>query len=431
MTSSEPPSHLEAADATPFFFLAYAHTPEQKWVAKLYRDLCAEVHERTTLPVTAQVGFMDDSAMPLGGDWRDAVGYALATCQVFVPLYSPRYFTREECGKEWYAFAQRILDHKARHPGNPPAIVPALWIPVDAEDMPDVARKIQMNHESLGMEYASEGFYTLIKNSYYSEAYVTAVQQLAKAIIVAAEQSRLRPCKVRDFGTPRNAFDQPNRDIPADRRLAVVVAAPTSERLPAGRDPQYYGRTAPEWNPYSPGTHQSLADYAAEVARLHSYEPTLLSFEDSFSLLQGADADDGLGILLIDAWLTADPDLAEKLRTFDKLDKGWIGTIVPWNLEDPQTAQNATRLRAELNALLGNRLNDGRVVSTTSAARIQTLEQFRTHLPLVVESALFRYLNHARANPPAGAVPPQPRLSGPGGSHAGTVAGFENAGGPS
>jgi hypothetical protein len=48
--------HLTTA---PYFFFSYAHTPERPWIEKLFRDLSAEVLERTTLPVTAEVGFMD------------------------------------------------------------------------------------------------------------------------------------------------------------------------------------------------------------------------------------------------------------------------------------------------------------------------------------------------------------------------------------
>ena len=109
------PLRPAAPDGTPYFFLGYAHTPEKPWVEKLYREICAEILERTTLPVSVEVGFMDGSGIPLGGDWRDEVARALATCRVFVPLYSPRYFTREECGVEWHAFAQRLIDHRARH----------------------------------------------------------------------------------------------------------------------------------------------------------------------------------------------------------------------------------------------------------------------------------------------------------------------------
>jgi FxsC-like protein len=402
-----------SVDSAPYFFLAYAHTPEQSWVSKLFRDLSAEVLERTTRPTTVQVGFMDDSGIPLGGDWREEVASALATCKVFVPLYSPRYFTREECGREWHAFAQRILDHKARNLGNPTAIVPALWTPVDTNELPEVARKIQMNNQSFIPEYGQEGFYTLIKNTFYAQAYTTAVQQLAKNIIQAAEASRLRPCQVRDFGPLRNAFHEPNKQSPADRRLTLVVAAPTVDRLPSGRSSSYYGASASDWNPYHPNSRQTLAEYAAAIARLHSYEPALVSFEDGYEALRDSDASGGLGLLLVDAWLCTDQDLAKKLHGFDDLDRGWIGTMVPWNPEDPQTRQHADELKVGLQTVLPRRLSDVRVPSPLSSSRILTLEQFRLQLPDVIESTLYRFLNHATAHPPDGAVPPRPRLSGP------------------
>lgn len=399
-------------DAVPYFFLAYAHTPERPWVVRLYRDICTEVFERTTLPAAAKVGFMDDG-IPLGGDWKDEVARALATCRVFVPLYSPRYFTRQECGIEWHAFAQRILDHQARRSEMPSVIVPALWTPVDVDDIPEVAQSIQMNHGDLGAEYAREGFYTLIKNSLYEHAYLKAVQQLAKHIIRAAE-SNLRPCQVRDFGTRRNAFEQPDRTAPADRRLILVTAAPTVNQLPAGRSAEFYGPTSNDWNPFHPGSQQSIVEYAAAVARLNSYEPTLMSFDEGFELFADRDPGAGLGLLLIDAWATVDEKVSRRLRTLDSLDLGWVGTMVPWNLRDSQTQNNADELRRNLRAALPRRLGEARPFAPTNSARILTLEQFRTRLPEVVEGALFRYLNHVEAHPPAGAVPPRPRLTVPG-----------------
>jgi FxsC-like protein len=399
--------------AAPYFFLGYAHTPEHAWVNKLFQDLCAEIMERTTLPTASQVGFMDDNAIRLGADWREEVGSALANCRVFVPLYSPRYFTREECGKEWHAFAQRVLDHRARQSGNPSAIVPAIWTPVDPAEIPEVARRIQMNHQTLGSEYAREGFYTLIKNSLYTQSYVTAVQELAKSIITAAEDSQLRPCRVSDFGQLRNAFHEPDRQAPADRRLTVVVAAPTADRLPPGRSSEYYGRSASDWNPYHPNSRQAIGEYAAAIARLHSYEPTLLSFEDGYEALSSARSAGGLGILLVDAWLSTDHALAEKLRSFDELDLGWIGTMVPWNPDDLETRRHADELRKGLQLLLPHRLSDIRSPSPLSSLPIQTLEQFRTQLPDVIKGALFRYLDQAQAHPPVGPLPPQPHLTGP------------------
>jgi FxsC-like protein len=397
----------------PYFFLAYAHTSEQKWVGKLYRDLCTEVYERTTLPLRAQVGFMDDTAIPLGGDWRENVTEALARCRIFVPLYSKRYFTREECGKEWYAFAQRILDHKARTLGSPTAIVPALWTPVDAENLPDVAKNIQFNHASLGSVYAEEGFYTLIKNTYYEQAYTTAVQELAKHVIRAAEQSQLRPCLPRDLANPRNAFERGKADVPADRRLTITVAAPTKYEVPEGRSPAHYGERSHDWNPYHPATLQALAEYASELARLDAYTPSIASLAEGFDTLIDTDPAAGLGILLVDAWATDDPMTLRRLRRFDHLDKPWVGTMVPFNRDDQETVANAARLQEALHGALGRRLDDARIGSPVSVSNIPTLDEFRRLFPSIVEAALYRFLNSAPAQPPAGDAAPQPRLSGP------------------
>lgn len=408
------PLRPASPDGTPYFFLGYAHTPEKPWVEKLYRDICAEILERTTLPVSVEVGFMDGSGIPLGGDWRDEVARALATCRVFVPLYSPRYFTREECGVEWHAFAQRLIDHRARHRDAIAAIVPALWTPVEPEDIPDAARRIQMNHADLGTDYAREGFYTLIKNTLYREAYVTAVQRLARHIIRAAQTSRLEPCGVRELGPPRNAFGMPGRRAPADRKLNLIVAAPTADQLPPGRSRDYYGNSSKDWNPFHPWSRQNIAEYAAGVARLNSYEPQMLNFDEGCELFARGDPADGLGLLLVDAWAVLDTDLARRLAELDSRDVSWVGTMVPWNTDDPETRQHGAELRDRLRDLLPNRLGEARPFTSTNATRIGTLEEFRTKLPDVLEGALLCYLNHADAHPPPGAIPPRPRLVGRG-----------------
>jgi FxsC-like protein len=400
------------AESVPYFFLAYAHTPEKPWVEKLYRDICAEILERTTLPVNAEVGFMDGSGIPLGGDWHDGVARALATCRVFVPLYSPRYFTREECGVEWYAFTQRIIDHRARHNDQVTAIVPALWTPVESDEIPAAARRIQMNHVDLGHDYAREGFYTLIKNTFYRQEYATAVRRLALHIIKTAQTAQLDPCDVRDLGPPRNAFDMPDRRAPADRRLNLIVAATTADRLPNGRSREYYGASPNDWNPFHPWSRQGIAEYAAGVARLSSYEPHVLSFDEGCELFAKGDPAAGLGLLLVDAWAATDHDLARRLAELDSRDIGWVATMVPWNADDAQTRARSTELRDALRTLLPNRLGDARPFTATNATRIATLEEFRTKLPDVLEGALLCYLNHADAHPPPGDIPPRPRLIG-------------------
>jgi FxsC-like protein len=395
----------------PYFFLGYAHTPEQAWVRKLFDDLCVEIQERTDLPLGSRIGFLDDLGIPIGGNWPEEVQQALATCRVFVPLYSPRYFSREECGREWYCFAQRILDHRARNPGGGAAIVPALWTPVAHAALPDVARQVQANHHLFGADYAEEGLYTLIKNRRYEDAYTTAVQELAKQIIRSAEECRLSPIHPADFGRIRNAFEPTHQNVPADRRLTIMVAAPTLDQLPAGRSQRGYGDLATDWNPWAGMSPTPLGSYAMDVARWHLFQPTLVSFQDQFETVCRSRAEDGLGLLLVDVWLVDVDELAEKLRFFDGLDLSWIATMVPVNRADHETRRRADQLWRRLNEVMGHRLSDPRVLASPSPNRVHSLEQFRADFPQVLERALQGYLEHAQAHPPDEQFPPRPLLT--------------------
>ena len=88
----------------PYFFLSYPHTPKfvdrdeedpDTWAAKLYKDLCGHLFQLSSLPLADRIGFMDRELRP-GHEWPLEMARALATCRVFVPLYSPRYFSIEQ-----------------------------------------------------------------------------------------------------------------------------------------------------------------------------------------------------------------------------------------------------------------------------------------------------------------------------------------------
>jgi FxsC-like protein len=402
----------DAEDPVPYFFLGYAHTPERPWVQKFFRDICAEVYERTALRSVADVGFMDDVGIPLGSEWREEVARALANCRAFVPLYSRRFFTREECGYEWHAFAQRLLDHRARSPGSLAPIVPALWTPVDPTEIPEVARRIQIHHSDLGFEYAQEGFYTLIKNSLYKDQYTTAIQRLANHIIHAAETARLRPCDPQDLGPLRNAFEDAGRTAPADRRLTIVPAASTADRLPPSRFPAFYSASSRGWNPFHPDTLQPIAAYAAVVASYHSFEPEVLGFDEGYEFLRACDPAMGLGLLLVDPWVGFDEEVAARLRELDDLEMGWVAVMMPWNPGDEQTRNHAGELLRTLRSVMPKRLGGMRPSLVTHPTKMATLEQFRVRLPVVLESALSSYLVQVEAHPPKGVVEHLPVLGG-------------------
>ena len=72
---------------------------------------------------------------------------------MFVPLFSPRYFASERCGKEWYAFAQRVI-----------------------RQLPLPDEQLRFDHRALGERYAIDGLCGLIKLRLFAEEYRRAAQ---------------------------------------------------------------------------------------------------------------------------------------------------------------------------------------------------------------------------------------------------------------
>ncbi|WP_231633422.1 TIR-like protein FxsC, partial [Streptomyces clavuligerus] len=221
-------SAQRAPDHRPYFFLSYAHTPRyggggpdpDMWVERLFRDLCGHVMAMTDLPAGAPAGFMDREIRS-GEGWSERLGEALATCRVFVPLFSPRYFASEMCGKEWYAFAQRAIYHQAKHNRSAEAIVPALWVPMPPEHMPGPAKRLQFNHRDFGDRYVTDGLYGLIKLRIFAEEYEAAVYELAKRIVSVADSTRVAPGSPVDYGLAPSAF---GRTSGASRPMHLTIA---------------------------------------------------------------------------------------------------------------------------------------------------------------------------------------------------------------
>src|ERR1051326_8494119 len=112
---------VSGRDDRPYFFLSYARTPKRdpsdrddpdRWVYKLYKDLCAEILQMTDAR-PEEAGFMDRENK-IGTAWSPELITSLARCRVFVPLYSRRYFESDSCGREGFAFARREITRRAR-----------------------------------------------------------------------------------------------------------------------------------------------------------------------------------------------------------------------------------------------------------------------------------------------------------------------------
>ena len=411
-------------DNRPYFFLSYAHTPmwgsrgdPDLWVHTLYVDLCEHIMNLTDLPAGAQAGFMDRE-MRSGDGWPEKLSENLATCRVFVPLFSPRYFGSEMCGREWYAFNERIVRARALSGRTVPAIVPALWTHVDLDQLPDSVRHIHVDH--FGARYADEGIYGLIKLSRMRDEYEETVLRLAQRIVRVANESPLPPGQPRPYETTPSAF-KPRGQGP--RRIHLTVAAPTRDTIPPHREPATYGETPQEWNPYHPECTRPLPSLAEELIRSLDYRITVSSFDDQdtspFATAgEGGDGEDGPDgeprILLVDRWALTDDERRRRLKAYDAVARPWTSAVVPWNRADPQCqSEEGKKLTEEHERTLPLTLRRGRRTDCRIAVNgVPTFKAFTDVLPTVVANVSRQYFKHAAAHPPDGPHIPRPRLTG-------------------
>jgi hypothetical protein len=160
----------------------------------------------TTLRDGIPAGYMDREMRP-GNFWKPELLRALATCQVFLPLYSPRYFESEWCGYEWEAFARRQARQRVNGRFTANAVVPVLWTEERRLALPPIAEEIQYFHPDMGPLYREEGLYGLLTKELRSD-YQRATLEIARTVIDIARSSRLEPCDASLFENLTSPFKE-------------------------------------------------------------------------------------------------------------------------------------------------------------------------------------------------------------------------------
>lgn len=393
-------------DQRPYFFLSYARsrfrpddgTDGDRWVTKFYRDLSSDVGIISGAP---NPGFMDRQ-IPTGMQWPENVAEALASCRVFIALLSPAYFSSEYCGKEWAAFVARARSQQTGL-DRPLAIIPALWTRMGPREIPAGLSSMQYIPPDFPPQYASEGFYGIMKLGRYREQYKQAILQLARLVKETAEEAELATGPISSFELLGNAFAYSRPGTTVRRRVRLLIAAHRLGQLPAGRDSYYYGRTTSEWAPYR-DAHQGtpLAAYAEQVIVDLGHEPVVDSVDAPWS-----ESDELPTVLLIDPWISKDPTISEELRRIDEYP---VNVLVPYNVNDREIIEAEGDLAQSIDSVLGRGLG-----LSGSAKSIPSLEAFRAALPKAVSEAIARYLKTVPVRPPEIPQPliERPTLHGP------------------
>ncbi|HEY7144251.1 MAG TPA: TIR-like protein FxsC [Streptosporangiaceae bacterium] len=412
-------------DERPYFFLSYARTPKRdpadrddpdRWVHKLYKDLCNEILQMTEAR-PEEAGFMD-LENKLGTEWSPELITALARCRVFVPLYSRRYFESDSCGREWFAFARRELTRKALGSQVVDAIMPALWTRLDRDKLPQVAQSVQFDHNVLGERYCTEGFYGIMKLHNYRGDYQRAVHRLAERIIAigdesaaAGDETTVHGLSQADFDSLPSAFGPASASRTANGKLQISVLAHDTSTLPPGRAPDYYAETPSGWSPYRPDYLQPVADYAQELARkCLDCTPQVGAFEDEMASWAPNGRPVPPSLCLVDAWVSLSAKHAEQLSRLNAVSAPWVSVLVPWNRQDRGMDVAREELRAALQQQLGRKLGGVPRRCQMAARGIPTLQEFSQLLPEMTMIMMKRFRKEAAAHPPAGPVIERPRL---------------------
>ena len=372
-----------------YFFLSYAHSnpmvgypgaDPDRWVGKFFGDLVTAVRRHASRRSEFISGFFDQQ-IPVGSDLKESLREALSVAEVFVPLYSASYLATSWPGREWACFHQRVKRAGVANPER--RIVPVLWSPLTEAQRPrglDEALALGADQP----DYVENGLWALLKIAPYHDVYQRMVNQVAKRIVLLAEQSPIAPSEAPAFDQVESAF-MPAPQLPL---FVIETAALTAQTAVAGRDLRGYGGTGVEWRPF---TEQELplAEHARQVAERFNFKAEVTAIKTV--------RDPGTrrpGIILIDPWFMASESGPAALRSALKKLPQWVLPLVI--LDQPED-----RRALELAGQVRDALGDAGALSTDSSRRaargVSSLDDFVAIVPDLVTEAERQYLrNHGK-----------------------------------
>ncbi|HEX2209439.1 MAG TPA: TIR-like protein FxsC [Longimicrobium sp.] len=343
------------------FFFSYAREDHDQYLERFYEELSEEVRVRTG---QNPPGFIDQQRIQVGEQWTQALFEALQTSRVLVAIYSPTYFGRPTCGREWGVFnlRQQAYREQFKRPDyTPPVILPVLWAPEENVEpvLPAITSAVQYKHADFGETYATEGLRVLMRQSRHRDRRRAFIEALAEKIVDAARIPVPR-APVQWDEVP-NVF-RPAVPPPAGARVGpmyvkfVYVAATRAEweaaRLKAERGG--YEGSALEWHPYHPEVQEAVALMAQEVttSRRMLYQDIPFDAASASTLVQAleeAERNGNIIVMIVDPWTLRLEGYFASMLACDRASQCVQYVVAcPWNpAQEPEpdrvTLENAVR----------------------------------------------------------------------------------------
>jgi hypothetical protein len=329
------------------------------------------------------IGFFDQQIPPTS-DLKAELSEALGQAEVFVPLYSPGYFTKTWTLRERGVFLNRLAT--AETPGSDRHLIPVLWTPFPSWRKPTSVDEALELGEGIP-EYAENGVRALRMLSSYRDSYNLVLHRLATKIIHAVEHYPIGPSPAADL-----------RQIPAalSDDPAFIVTALTPRRARA--DERGSGVA---WRPFAGSQVLPVAEYAASTAERLGLSTRVVDFDQVPPLVDRSPV-----VVIIDPRILADPDGEQTLRAAFMGLPEWVLPLVVAQGDDSRHSGPTPRLADRAMTVLES-------VRETTVPRTDGLEELVADLPRVITRARRAYLKLGPVWPPSGGNTHRDRLSDP------------------
>lgn len=405
------------------FFFSYSHRDKSPYLDEFYKELEKAVGQRIP-KAEGQIGFRDEQSLGYADRWPKKLVRALSNACVFVALYSPTYFTREYCGKEWTVFEGRIKDQfeKETEP-LPPLIIPILWLPFSKIfKLHPAAKDIHYKHDRFPDKYYDEGMQSLVMKN--DNARVDVLRTLAEKIAEYNNDFNLKPTTdIPDFNKVTNAFtlpaieeSSPIIDIPPGPNHVrfVFLVGKKAELEGKLQNIERYGHTSQDWKPYFPSDPRRVGPFCQNIVSGMDYTSSLLPMpEDIIDQLETFKDQNNIVLIIIDLWSMKVMDrIRNYLILYNKRRFLHCSIMVPWNILDDEFERDANHLKELFNKTLFETIEDK---PQRVNIPIDSFDDLSAEIKNAVENIRDLLVEKAKVCRSTSLDIPQPKIVGPGG----------------
>jgi FxsC-like protein len=339
----------------------------------LFDEFVAELENEIGLHVHSDSGrlmFVANRDIQAGTEWTAELADALRNASVMLCFGSMHYFNSSWCGREFEVFRRRRNEWIHSHPGQPlpKAIIPVPWIPVD--DMPQAAQVFQDNDAAFPVEYRQLGLRKLLELDRKAERVVvrTALGERIKQALkgpVLAPLAQLAP--VHQLTSAFHSDSMPAaagalaQALPfEDKSACFVFAAATKSEIAATQRADATPWSAADgwgWRPFHPQSSDKVGELAQRAASDRKLRFIQLECDANLlpRLKQAKQARVPV-VIFADPWSVRLKRYRELLAEYDDLNLMNCAVLVPWNRDDPETANQEQALFAELRNVCGQKI---------------------------------------------------------------------------